>query len=171
MILPGPAVEEFSGLGEFDAFENGFAHIVAKSRTLNGNRVRRLAFNVRLLLGNHRDKPLREASGRRFKSEVNSNQLQELVEFFQRQASVGFLPASEAHINSYFIPLGQELGDLHRAHLEVMLAGGESNPNAPHPDLFLFSAVFAFKLLMLILELAEIHDPADRRVCGRRYFN
>ena len=58
-----------------------------------------------------------------------------------------------------------------RAHLKVVFAGGKTDANAFKLYIFLLLAVFALALFFLVLELAEVHDLADRGLGGGRYFN
>ena len=81
---------------------------------------------------------------------------------------MGLFASAQFHLDAHLIAISQKLFDLPGAHLEVMRAGLESDANSFELNLFLLFAVLAFSLFFFVLELAEVHDLADRRLRGSR---
>ena len=155
MIVPGSAMEQFSGFRHLDSFQYGFSHSGA----------------ALLFLGEDGDKPLGEPSWRGLKGELNRDDLQKFSEPVKRELPVGFFAPAQAHVYPHLVAVRQELCDLFCAQRQIMRTGGKSYPDTFELRLFLFLAVLALAFFPFVLELAEIHNPAYRRIGSRGYFN
>ena len=79
--------------------------------------------------------------------------------------------AAEHHDDVDHVAALQKLLGLHSPDLEVVLAGLKPDADALNLAAGLFGPVFPLAPLLLIFELAKLHDFGDGRVGGRRDFN
>ena len=84
---------------------------------------------------------------------------------------MGFFAAAQFHLNAHLVAVGKELFNLARAHLKVVFAGGKADAHPLELHIFLLFAVLALAFFFLVLELAEVHDLADRGLGSGRYLN
>lgn len=96
---------------------------------------------------------------------LHRNEFQEIIEFLEGKVAVRFLSSGEPHLNPHFVAVLDEFFNLPGPEFQVVLAGGEPDAYAFYLRLFLLFPVFALALLPVILELAEIHNSANRRLC------
>ncbi len=83
----------------------------------------------------------------------------------------GFFAAPQAHLDAYFRAPLHKILNLTRAQVQIVRAGCKSDANAFHFGLNLALVAFAFSLLAVVLEFAEIHNPADGNRGVWRDFN
>jgi hypothetical protein len=81
------------------------------------------------------------------------------------------LPASKAQGHLDLVALLHESLDLFGLEVDIVDAGLRPQPDLLHKHGLLVLARFPVLLLLLVLEPAIVHEPADRRHGGRRYFD
>lgn len=93
--------------------------------------------------------------------------MEDLFHYLMPYLQVHHFPASEKHVHLYFVTFLQEGARTSNLCIDVMRIRFRSYPDLLENDLMLLHLGLVFLLLLLILELAEVHDLADRRFCIR----
>lgn len=95
----------------------------------------------------------------------------ECLECRLRLVRHGFLTTTQEYLYLYFVTFAEELLRLFFLEEEIMFVGAQTEAYALGIDFFLLGLRFLFLLCLLVLELAVIHDTADRRFRLRRDFD
>ncbi len=95
----------------------------------------------------------------------------ELFQDFFPQINMLHLPAPEKHGDLNLILLLEEFKRVLQLGLVIMLVDIGLNPDLFQVDLPLVLLGFPLLLFLVILEFAEVYDPAYGRACLRRYLN
>jgi hypothetical protein len=83
---------------------------------------------------------------------------------------VSVFSSSEQDVDLYLVVLGEKLSSLSNLHFNVVLAGFRSHSNLLDLNGVLLGTALQL-LLLFVLRLPEVHDPANWRTNSRAHFN
>ncbi len=100
---------------------------------------------------------------------MRRDEREELTEALPGKIAKGFFPAAEDQVHLYLVPFFEEFFGLFGAEFEVVASGLKADTEHLYlRNVPFLRPVLAFFARFVVLELAEVHDPDDRRVSGRR---
>jgi hypothetical protein len=97
--------------------------------------------------------------------------IDELVEGCLAKVHVGYFPTAEDDRDFRLVAFFQESTCMLYLEVQIMIIGFRTEFNLLDHNLHLLLAGFLEFFALLVFEFAVIHDPANRRHCGRRHLD